>query len=98
MAAIEVRQTEVFRAWLRGLRDDRAAARIVARIRRLELGNIGDFKSLGAGLMELRLDYGPGYRVYCTRRGPIIVVLLCGGDKRTQQSDIERARVLAAGV
>lgn len=92
---IEVRQTDDFRAWLRSLRDDRAVARITARIRRLELGNPGDARSLGEGLLELRVDYGPGYRVYCVRRGSVIVVLLCGGDKRTQRRHIRQARVLA---
>jgi putative addiction module killer protein len=93
---IEVRQTDEFRTWMRNLRDDRAVTRIGARIRRLEQGNPGDAKSLGAGLLEMRVDYGPGYRVYYVRRGTVIVVLLCGGDKRTQQRDIERAQALAA--
>lgn len=92
---IEVRQTDEFRTWLRGLRDDKAATRIAARIRRLEQGNPGDAKPLGAGLLEMRIDYGPGYRVYYVRRGAVIVVLLCGGDKRTQQRDIKRAQALA---
>lgn len=93
---IEVRQTEEFRTWLGALRDDRAVARIAVRIRRLEQGNPGDVKSLGAGLLEMRVDYGPGYRVYYVRRGATIIVLLCGGDKRTQQRDIRRAQALAA--
>lgn len=93
---IEVRQTEVFRAWLSGLHDGRAAARITARIRRLEQGNPGDAKPVGSGLLEMRIDYGPGYRVYCVRRGPVVVVLLCGGDKRSQRRDIKRAQSLAA--
>src|SRR5580698_7981868 len=93
---IEVRQTDDFRAWLRNLHDDKAVARIGARLRRLEQGNPGDTKSLGSGLLEMRVDYGPGYRLYYVRRGAIIVVLLCGGDKRTQQRDIKRARELAA--
>lgn len=93
---IEVRQTDEFRRWLRRLRDDKAAARIAARIRRLEQGNPGDAKSLGSGLLEMRIDHGPGYRVYYVRRGAVIVVLLCGGDKRTQQSDIRRAQALTA--
>lgn len=92
---IEVRQTAEFSRWLRRLKDVNAAARIVARIRRVELGNPGDYKSLGAGLMEMRIDYGPGYRIYFIRRGSEIVILLCGGDKRTQSQDIERARELA---
>jgi putative addiction module killer protein len=93
---IEVRQTDEFRAWLRNLRDDRAVARIASRIRRLEQGNPGDTRSLGAGLMEMRVDYGPGYRVYYVRRGAVIVVLLSGGDKGTQQRDIKLAQNLAA--
>jgi putative addiction module killer protein len=93
---IEVRQTDEFQKWLRNLRDDRAVARIAARIRRLEQGNPGDAKSVGSGLLEMRVDYGPGYRVYYVRRGAVIVVLLCGGDKRTQQRDIKRAEALVA--
>jgi putative addiction module killer protein len=76
------------------LRDANAVARIVARIRRVEQGNLGDGKSLGAGLMEMRVDYGPGYRIYYVHRGTTIVILLCGGDKRTQRRDIKRAREL----
>ena len=91
---LEVRQTEEFSSWLRRLRDTNAAARILARIRRVELGNLGDSKSLGGGLMEMRIDYGPGYRVYYVRRGAEIVILLCAGDKRTQRRDIRRAREL----
>ena len=95
---IEVRQTAEFRDWLRRLKDANAVARIVARIRRLEQGNLGDNKSLGGGLMEMRIDYGPGYRVYFVRRGEAIVILLCGGDKDRQPQDIVRARKLAEGV
>jgi putative addiction module killer protein len=93
---IEVRQTDEFRTWLRNLRDDKAVARVTTRIRRLEQGNPGDVKSLGSSLLEMRADYGPGYRIYYVRRGTVIVVLLCGGDKRTQQRDIRRALTLAA--
>jgi len=93
---IEVHQTDEFRAWIHNLRDDKAVTRIAARIRRLEQGNPGDAKSLGSGLLEMRVNYGPGYRVYYVRRGAVIVVLLCGGDKRTQQRDIKRAQALAA--
>jgi putative addiction module killer protein len=92
---IEVRRTEDFSRWVRHLRDANAVARIVARIRRMELGNLGDSKSLRGGLMEMRIDYGSGYRVYYVRRGAEIVILLCAGDKRTQQQDIKRARELA---
>jgi putative addiction module killer protein len=91
---IEVRQTAQFSGWLRRLRDANAVARIVARIRRVEQGNLGDSKSLGAGLMEMRVDYGPGYRIYYVHRGATIVILLCAGDKRTQRQDIKRARQL----
>ena len=89
---MEVRQTEEFRGWLSRLRDGRAKARIAVRIRRFELGNPGDTRSLGSGLVELRIDYGPGYRLYFTYRGATVVILLCGGDKHTQRSDIARAR------
>lgn len=89
---IEVRQTAEFSRWLRRLKDANAVARIVARIRRMEQGNLGDSRSLGAGLMEMRIDYGPGYRVYYVHRGATTVILLCAGDKRTQRQDIRRAR------
>jgi len=92
---IEVHQSDVFEAWLRRLKDDNAVARIVARIRRMEQGNLGDAKSVGAGVMELRIDYGPGYRIYYVQRGADVVILLCGGDKRTQQRDIKRAHAMA---
>jgi putative addiction module killer protein len=92
---IEVRQSAVFETWLRRLKDDNAVARIVARIRRMEQGNLGDAKSVGAGVMELRIDYGPGYRIYYVQRGAEVVILLCGGDKRTQQRDIKRAHAMA---
>jgi putative addiction module killer protein len=92
---IEVRQTAEFSDWLRRLRDANAAARIIGRIRRLEMGNPGDTKSAGEGILEMRIDYGPGYRIYHVHRGAQVVILLCGGDKRTQQQDIKRARKLA---
>jgi putative addiction module killer protein len=92
---IEVHQSDVFETWLRRLKDDNAVARIVARIRRMEQGNLGDAKSVGAGVMELRIDYGPGYRIYYVQRGAEVVILLCGGDKRTQQRDIKRAHAMA---
>jgi putative addiction module killer protein len=91
----EVRQTAEFSDWLRRLKDANAVARIVARIRRMELGNPGDARSLGGGLVEMRIDYGPGYRIYYVHRGAEVVILLCGGDKRTQRRDIERARELS---
>jgi len=92
---IEVRQTAEFSDWLRRLKDAEAAARIVVRLRRLELGNPGDVRSVGRGVMEMRIAYGPGYRIYYVHRGAEIVILLCGGDKRTQRQDIKRARALA---
>ncbi len=92
---IEVRQTAVFIAWFARLRDREARPRIMARIRRLSLGNPGDVKAVGEGVSEIRVDYGPGYRVYFVGRGASIVVLLCGGDKRSQNRDIARAINLA---
>jgi putative addiction module killer protein len=92
---IEVRQTDLFAGWLRKLRDEEARARVQIRIRRLSLGNFGDVKSVGEGVSELRIDYGPGYRVYLTQRGETLVLLLAGGTKKTQQSDIARAKKLA---
>lgn len=77
------------------MKDTKAKARIAARIERMKLGNLGDCKSLGGALMEIRVDFGPGYRVYFVRQGAAIVLLLCGGDKRTQQRDIRRAYELA---
>lgn len=91
----EVRQTEVYARWFEDLRDRQARARIVARIRRLSLGNPGDVKAVGDGVLELRIDHGPGYRVYFVHRGRDIVILLAGGDKRTQDRDIRLARGLA---
>jgi putative addiction module killer protein len=91
----DVRQTEEFSWWFAGLRDATAKARILARIRRLSLGNPGDVKAVGAGVSELRIDYGPGYRVYYVRSGSKIVVLICGGNKSTQDEDIRRAKNLA---
>jgi len=92
---VEVRQTEVFAAWFRELRDRQARARVQVRIDRLSLGNPGDVRPVGEGISELRIDYGPGYRVYFTRRGAELIVLLAGGDKRTQAADIARAAALA---
>lgn len=95
---VRVVQTDVFIGWLANLNDDRAVARIVARIRRLELGNAGDVRSVGEGVSEMRIDYGPGYRIYFTRRGKTITILLCGGDKKTQRKDIATAQRLAMEV
>lgn len=93
---LEVRETDTYARWFVSLRDERAKARIVARIRRLSLGHFGDAKTLGAGFGELRVDYGPGYRIYFARRGDTLVLLISGGDKSRQKADIERARALAA--
>ena len=95
---IEVRQTEVYAEWFARLRDRQARARIDARIRRLSLGNPGDVKPVGEGISELRIDYGPGYRVYFVQRGKALVILLAGGDKRTQDRDIKTAIELARGL
>ncbi len=91
----EILQTETFKRWRSGLKDRQAALRINARIRRFSVGNPGDAKPVGEGISELRIDYGPGYRVYFKRSGPLLIVLLAGGDKRTQGADIERAIALA---
>ena len=95
---IEVRRTDVFAEWLDDLRDLRARARVQARIERLALGNPGDVRPVGEGVSELRIDYGPGYRVYFVNRGKTLVILLAGGDKSTQASDIETALRLARNL
>jgi putative addiction module killer protein len=92
---MQVRQTELFARWFAGLRDRRARRRIQARIDRLEIGNPGDVKPVGDGVSEMRIDYGPGYRVYFVQRGRTLIVLLAGGDKGTQERDIAAARNLA---
>ena len=92
---IEIRETASYAKWFRDLRDGRAKAKINARIRRLSLGNPGDVKSVGSGVKEMRIDYGPGYRVYFDQRVEEIVILLAGGDKKTQTKDIARAIELA---
>ena len=91
----EVRQSSIYRDWFDRLRDRQVRVRIDARISRLSKGNAGDAKSVGSGVSELRIDHGPGYRVYFSRKGKTIILLLCGGDKRTQQADIERAIEIA---
>lgn len=91
----EVRATDVFVKWLDGLRDRRARARIEARLDRLVVGNPGDVRPVGSGVSELRIDYGPGYRVYFIRKGAALIILLAGGDKRTQAKDVARAVELA---
>src|ERR1019366_10375795 len=92
---IEIRESERFSRWLTSLRDVAARARIAARIRRLALGNPGDVRPVGEGVSELRIDVGPGYRVYFVQRGAVLIVLLCGGDKRTQDRDIRVAKNMA---
>jgi len=92
---LEVRQTERYARWLKSLRDPQAKARINIRIRRLSMGNPGDVKPVGEGVSELRINYGPGYRVYFVQRGDTVVVLLAGGTKRTQAKDIKIAIELA---
>ncbi len=92
---VEIIKTETFDRWLAGLRDRRVRGRVLSRIDRLIAGNPGDAKALREGVSELRIDYGPGYRVYFLQRGPVVVVLLAGGDKSTQEKDIERALVIA---
>ncbi len=94
----EIRQTEQYEQWFDGLRDRQAKARIDVRIRRLSLGNPSDARSVGQGVSELRIEYGPGYRVYFTRRGEWVVILLVGGDKRTQGRDIKTAIELARNL
>ena len=95
---IEVRQTEAFQTWLAKLADERAQARIAQRLARLAQGNFGDHKSVGEGVFELRIDYGPGYRIYGVRRGRVVVIVLCGGDKRTQDRDIRTAKEMAGEI
>ena len=92
---IEIRQTEVYARWFDGLRDSRARSRIDIRIRRLSLGNPGDVRPVGQGVSELRIDYGPGYRVYFVQRGDSLIILLVGGDKRNQDQDIQKAMRMA---
>ena len=92
---IELVKSATFDRWLVTLKDRHAKARIEARIRRMSLGNTGDAKPVGEGISEMRIDHGPGYRVYFMRRGPLLIVLVCGGDKSTQEQDIVQAKTLA---
>lgn len=92
---LEVRQTDEFARWFQKLKDRQARGRVLARIRRLQLGNPGDVGPVGEGVSELRIQFGPGYRVYFVQRRAALVVLLAGGDKRTQSRDVERAKELA---
>jgi putative addiction module killer protein len=98
MAVIEIRQTEEYSAWFERLRDRMAKTRILLRLRRVSLGNLGDAKPVGEGVSELRIDYGAGYRLYFIQRGKTLVVLLAGGDKRTQPRDIQKAIALSKTV
>lgn len=95
---VEVRQTTVFADWLKSLKDTKTVAMIAQRIVRVQSGLLGDVKPVGNGVSELRIDYGPGFRLYFTRKGKALVVLLCGGSKGTQKADIKRAKELAAGL
>lgn len=92
---IEIRQTDVYAEWFDNLRDRQAKARINIRIRRLSLGNPGDVRPVGEGVSELRIDYGTGYRIYYVSKGMELIILLAGGDKKTQQKDIVLAKELA---
>jgi len=95
---MEVRKTSLFATWLATLADSDAKGRITSRISRLEQGNPGDARPVGGGVNEMRIDYGAGYRVYYISRGSTVVILLCGGDKRTQGADIKRAKALAKDI
>jgi len=95
---IDVRQTTRFSTWLAGLRDDRARARILKRIDRAKRGNLGDVGPVGEGVSEMRIFYGPGYRLYFIQRGGELILLLCGGDKSTQDADIAEAKQMAKEV
>ena len=95
---IEIRETSTFSGWLLGLADLRARAKITARIDRLQLGNPGDVQPVGDGVSEMRIHYGPGYRVYFVQRGQKLIVLLGGGDKSTQERDIKAAKILALSI
>lgn len=94
----EIRKTEQFAAWLDGLRDVKARAKVLVRIERLAMGNPGDVRPVGEGVSELRIDYGPGYRVYFKRHGSELIILLAGGVKRNQARDIQTAIQLARNV
>lgn len=95
---IEIRETEEYAKWFINLRDLRAKSRILVRLRRLSLGNFGDVKSVGSGVSEIRIPEGKGYRVYFLRQGDTVVMLLCGGDKGSQERDIKRAHQMAQEI
>jgi putative addiction module killer protein len=90
-----IQETDLFSEWLANLRDSQARVRILRRVDRLASGNPGDVKPVGEGVSELRVDYGPGYRVYFAQHGTLLIVLLCGGDKKSQDDDIKQAKLLA---
>ncbi|MYE48935.1 MAG: type II toxin-antitoxin system RelE/ParE family toxin [Gammaproteobacteria bacterium] len=94
----EIRKTDVYAKWLDGMRDARARARVLVRVERLAVGNPGDVRPVGEGVSELRIDYGPGYRVYFKKQARRIVILLAGGDKRTQSDDVKTALRLARNL
>ena len=94
----QLQRTDVFDNWLLGLRDMRAKARILARLESARLGNLGDARSVGDGVSEMRVDVGTGYRVYFTRRQRVVLILLCGGDKSTQARDIARAKLMVRAI
>jgi putative addiction module killer protein len=92
----EVQKTDVFDSWLAALADQKAVAKIASRIERLEMGNPGDVEPVGDGISEMKINYGPGYRVYFKRTGTTVMLILCGGNKSSQDQDIKRAKKLAA--
>ena len=96
--AFEVRSTGRFDQWLDNLRDRKARSKVLFAIRKMSLGNLGDVKPVGAGVSEIRIHYGPGYRLYFVRRGSEVVILLCGGDKSSQAQDIKTAIALSTEV
>lgn len=96
--ALELRQTGDFAAWLASLQDAKAKSTIAKRLVRVASGLMGDVKPVGEGISELRIDFGPGYRLYLKQQGKTLIVLLCGGDKSTQKQDIRRAKKLSAGL
>jgi len=98
MLMVEIRKTELFAKWIDNLRDAQAKARVLVRIERLASGNAGDVKPVGEGISEMRIDYGPGYRVYFIKRGNELIILLAGGDKSSQTADIKVAIRLASNL
>jgi putative addiction module killer protein len=95
---ITIRETDIFKKWMKTMKDHTARSIINARIRRLSLGNKGDCKYIGDGISELRIDFGPGYRVYYFQAGQEIIILLCGGDKSSQSGDIDKAKQIALNL